>query len=267
MAASKASAVDLFLNKLNLEKYCQNFHSHGYETAVDLFCVTERELEQLQVKDAEERAKILSSARDIDIHWWLVDLGLPQYIDEFRREGIITMEDLKLRREVTTDVFLKDALSILPGHRKRVKREANFLRSHEANFDEVVAGYWGQPPEMTETSHKFIIVPGYLKSGKGKEALSSELIQFTVDSGSEVAVTANDHLISHLQLEYLQNIESRGVHAAESKPIYRGVLQLGQEEVAVEVMPDRFCTVGSPVMKKFRHDIDETTHRWFKERQ
>ena len=64
MAASKASAVDLFLNKLNLEKYCQNFHSHGYETAVDLFCVTERELEQLEVKDAEERAKILSSGKD-----------------------------------------------------------------------------------------------------------------------------------------------------------------------------------------------------------
>lgn len=259
--------MDLFLNKLNLEKYCQNFHSHGYETAVDLFCVTDRELEQLQVKDAEERAKILSSARDIDIHWWLVDLGLQQYTVEFRREGIITMEDLKLRREVTTDVFLKDALSMLPGHRKRVKREANFLRSHEVSCDEVVAGYWGQPPEMAETSHQFMIVPGYLKSGNGKEALSSDLIQFTVDSGSEVAVTANDHLISNLQLEYLQNIESRGVHAAESKPIYRGVLQLGQEEVAVEVMPDRFCTVGSPVMKKFRHDIDETTHRWFKERQ
>ena len=37
------------------------------------------------------------------------------------------MEDLKLRREVTTDVFLKDALSMLPGHRKRVKREGKYL--------------------------------------------------------------------------------------------------------------------------------------------
>ena len=66
-------------------------------------------------------------ARDIDIHWWLVDLGLQHYIDKFRREGIITMEDLKLRPEVTTDVFLKDALRMLPEHRKRVKREGKYL--------------------------------------------------------------------------------------------------------------------------------------------
>lgn len=66
-------------------------------------------------------------ARDIDIHWWLVDLGLQRYIHEFMREGIITMEDLKLRREVTTDVFLEDALRMLPGHRKRVKREGKYL--------------------------------------------------------------------------------------------------------------------------------------------
>ena len=32
--------------------------------------------------------------------------------------------------------------------------------------NEVVAGYWGHPPEMTENNHQFIMVPGYLKSGK-----------------------------------------------------------------------------------------------------
>lgn len=64
MAASKASAVDLFLNKLNLEKYIENFHSHGYETAIDLFCLTEGDLEQIKVKGAEERTKILSSGKD-----------------------------------------------------------------------------------------------------------------------------------------------------------------------------------------------------------
>lgn len=65
-------------------------------------------------------------AREVDIHWWLLDLGLQRYTQEFKGQGINTMEDLKLRREVTSDAFLKDALRMLPGHRKRVKREGKY---------------------------------------------------------------------------------------------------------------------------------------------
>lgn len=54
---------------------------------------------------------------------------------------------------------------------------ANLLRSHEATCTEVVAGYWGQPPEMTENNHQFIMVPGYLKSGKG-EGMFMSLVEY-----------------------------------------------------------------------------------------
>lgn len=64
--------------------------------------------------------------------------------------------------------------------------------------------------------------------------LSSQLIHFIVDSGSDV-VTASESLIAELQLPYLRNVESRGAHAAADKPIYRGVIKLGTEEMQVEV--------------------------------
>ena len=67
------------------------------------------------------------------------------------------------------------------------------------------------------------------------DAQSSGLIQFIVDSGSEVGVTVTSQFIKDLQLEYLHNIESRGVHATRDRPVYRGVLKLGSEEFDVEV--------------------------------
>ena len=69
------------------------------------------------------------------------------------------------------------------------------------------------------------------------DAQSSGLIQFIVDSGSEVGVTVTSDLIKDLQLEYLHNIESRGVHTTRERPVYRGILKLGSdlEEFDVEV--------------------------------
>ena len=55
-----------------------------------------------------------------------------------------------------------------------------------------------------------------------------------MDSGSDV-VTATESLINELGLEYLRQIESRGVHSVATKPIYRGVLTLGTDQLEVEV--------------------------------
>ena len=65
-----------------------------------------------------------------------------------------------------------------------------------------------------------------------------------MDSGSEVSVTATEQLISELKLEYLQNIESRGVHAVADKPTYKGVLKLGKEEIEVEVWWPKCCFIS-----------------------
>ena len=74
------------------------------------------------------------------------------------------------------------------------------------------------------------------------DALSSDLIEFIVDSGSEVSVTVKGELITELKLEYVKNVESRGVHASADKPTYKGVLKLGNEELEVEVRRKNFLS-------------------------
>lgn len=77
----------------------------------------------------------------------------------------------------------------------------NFLRSHEASCIEVVAGYWGQPPEMTENSHEFIMVPGFLKSGKGEGMRMSPV----------------EYYEPALMMEDVQIIQSGGFHTSSRR--------------------------------------------------
>ena len=39
----------------------------------------------------------------------------------------------------------------------------------------VVLGYWGKPPEMKDSKHQFLMVPGYLKSDKGEGMCGSSV--------------------------------------------------------------------------------------------
>ncbi|KAJ7385025.1 hypothetical protein OS493_018718 [Desmophyllum pertusum] len=265
--ASRSSAVEIFLDKIGLERYRSRLESQGYQTVFDLCLIEERDLDLLSIRDPEHRAKILEAAAVLDIEEWLKHLGLESenYIEGFRAEQINTIRDLK-QREINEDLL--DSLEIMiPGHRKRVKWAATFLKWHSAEEPDtslVVVGYWGQPPGLVDNQHPFLCVPGYLKSDTGEGTLSSQLIHFIVDSGSDV-VTASESLIAELQLPYLRNVESRGAHAAADKPIYRGVIKLGTEEMQVEVMPESINSVGNVVMRRFKHYINETLHRWLKD--
>ena len=61
--ASRSSAVDTFLEQIDLTKYCESFQSQGYETAFDLCVLADKDLDSLGIVDQEERAKILSAGR------------------------------------------------------------------------------------------------------------------------------------------------------------------------------------------------------------
>lgn len=261
------SVVRIFLEQISLEQYCHRLESQGYKTALDLCLLDEEDLDSISILNPEERTRILKAAAELDIQLWLKHLGLEDYLNEFKREGILTVKDLQTR-SITDDLL--DALEVMiPGHRKRLKCAVSFLKGYnspQGNVAKVVTvGYWGQPPNMTDNTHPFLCVPGYLKSDTGDQASSSEVIQFILDSGSEVGVTVPQDLISKLKLEYLHDIESRGVHASANTQAYRGVLMLGSEEIPVEVMADRFATVGNTVMRKFKHYINGTFHRWLKD--
>ncbi|CAH3028233.1 unnamed protein product [Porites evermanni] len=266
--AVSGNVVKTFLEKINLEKYSGRLVGQGYQTALDLCLLNEEDLNLISVTDKEDREKILQAASELDIEVWLNHMELDSYINEFKREGIHSVKDLRAH-EISDDLL--DALEVMiPGHRKRIKTAVSFLNSNISGPDDVsvsavVIGYWGQPTEMEGNNFDFLCVPGFLKSSTGEDAQSSGLIQFIVDSGSEVGVTVTSQFIKDLQLEYLHNIESRGVHATRDRPVYRGVLKLGLEEFEVEVMPDRFCTVGAVVMRKFKHFINGHLHRWLKD--
>lgn len=226
------------------------------------------DLDSLSIRDPDDRSKILQAAAVLDVADWLQHLGLDHetgYLERFRAEGINTVRDLKTR-EWNDDLL--DSLEIMiPGHRKRVKCAATFLKWHTAQEPDtrvVVLGYWGQPPGLEDNPYPFLCVPGYLKSDTGQGARSSELIVFIVDSGSDV-VTATESLIADLQLEYIRNVDSRGPYSAADKPLYKGVLKLGTEEFQVEVIPEKIATVGHVVMRRFKHYINGSLHRWLKE--
>ena len=63
MAASRSFIV--FLEQINLEKYCENFDSHGYDTVFDLCLLEDKDLDSLNIVDQEDRAKILEAGKNL----------------------------------------------------------------------------------------------------------------------------------------------------------------------------------------------------------
>ena len=69
-----------------------------------------------------------------------------------------------------------------------------------------------------------------------------ELRHCMVDTGSEV-VTIDKDILPELNLRFLQNIKSKGIHKVEEKPLYRGVLVLGNKEIEVDVSLNKMIRV------------------------
>ena len=61
--ASRSFAV--FLEQINLEKYYENFDSHGYDTVFDLCLLEDKDLDSLNIVDPEDRAKILEEGKNL----------------------------------------------------------------------------------------------------------------------------------------------------------------------------------------------------------
>lgn len=65
------------------------------------------------------------TASGLDIALWLDQMKLEAYLNEFKREGIHTVKDLRAN-EISDDLL--DALEIMiPGHRKRIKSAGKSL--------------------------------------------------------------------------------------------------------------------------------------------
>ena len=100
-----------------------------------------------------------------------------------------------------------------------------------AKPDPVVYGYWGKD-ESVPAERDFLWVKGRIKSNN-PDSNAAEL-KFMLDTGSEV-MTCDNNVVKQLGLEYIKTIISKGIHKEEERPIYRGTLLLGDQELEVEV--------------------------------
>ena len=112
---------------------------------------------------------------------------------------------------------------------------ASHIQSASRRKEPVACGYWGKNGDVAPTSetHFLWVNKCLIKSNiPGNDPV--ELFNCMVDTGSEV-VTIKEDILSHLDLTFLQNINSKGIHKVEEKPLYRGVLVMGRKEIEVDV--------------------------------
>ena len=96
---------------------------------IELDCLIARLLLKFPASDSEHDEYIYfllyPQASELDIALWLNHMELDPYINEFKREGIHTVKDLRAY-EISDDLL--DALEVMiPGHRKRIKTAGKCL--------------------------------------------------------------------------------------------------------------------------------------------
>lgn len=84
-----------------------------------------------------------------------------------------------------------------------------------------------------------------------------------VDSGSDV-VTLREEVLDSLDLELIGPINSKGVHASRTKNLYRANMIIGNQSLEIEVMGESYDSIGSRVIRHFRHYITGNRHIWLK---
>lgn len=57
------NSVEIFLDKIGLERYRARFESQGYDTVFDLCLIEEEDLSLLSIRDPIDRAKILEAGK------------------------------------------------------------------------------------------------------------------------------------------------------------------------------------------------------------
>ncbi|XP_013391172.1 uncharacterized protein LOC106159430 [Lingula anatina] len=258
-----------FLRSLDLSQYFEMFKTKGYERESDLVDLDEKDLDDLLITDPEHRRLVLVASQGLEISPegalldFLVANGLEHYYENFLHEH----RDMDMIENIdTTQARSFQELEItLPGHRKRLHRAVTQLRkrrklSAEAE-DPVATGYWGKPRPLADAKNDFLCIHAAIK-GVG-DADYEQMLEFMVDSGSDV-VTVEESTLSRLRLEHLGTVKSHGVHATKEKQIYRAMLRIGREEIEIEVMGETYNSLGSQVIRHFRHYINGNRHIWLK---
>lgn len=282
--------VKNFLSRLGLDVHFKMFIAKGFDSEDDLPFLNDKDLDCMYISDAPDRSKILQAAlnfkpsKEFQLYKWLHSIGLDHYFINFIQSELVDLMDIS--RLNLPDESLYDELEItLPGHKRRLERAADQLsKKHYTTFPSVniddgaqpsdvlpfdnyapeipvAFGKWGKPKCLQDAKYDFLIVDATVVSTR--DPRDRVEIEFMVDSGSDV-VTIRQEVLDSMDLELIGPIHSKGVHASKVTNIYRANLQVGNEYVEVEVMGESYDSIGSRVIRHFRHYINGSRHIWLK---
>ncbi|XP_052817414.1 uncharacterized protein LOC128243592 [Mya arenaria] len=286
--------VKEFLDKLGMRKYFDMFVAKGFDKEGDISHLTEGDLKSMYIIDTDDRNRILEAAhhfhpsRKYMLHEWLQAAGLSHYFISFMESDLTDIA--ALARLKLPDEDLYDELEItLPGHKRRLERAVRQLAKNnmtrvpkmevqepenenkETTGSDVIClqkpelavtyGRWGKPRCLLDAKYDFLLLEATVVSTL--DSRDRVDIEFMVDSGSDV-VTMRQEVLDSLDLELIGPINSKGVHASRVKNLYKANIVIGHVSLEIEVMGESYDSIGSRVLRHFRHYISGSQHIWLK---
>ncbi|XP_060079918.1 uncharacterized protein LOC132559324 [Ylistrum balloti] len=264
--------VQTFLEDLGLLQYFDMFVIKGFDCEDDLCHIDSADLDSMMVSDPDHRRQILHAARrfkpspEYKLLEWLKTNGLDYYFPNFvNSESANDLDQIKTLNLPDPDVF--DELEItLPGHKRRLERAVSRLRKRikvmDPSPEEPLAhGRWAKPMSLQDGKFDFLVLDATVFSTRDRK--KSHTLEFMIDSGSDVT-TIREEVLENLDLELLGRIHSKGVHGSKSTNLYKAFLRIGNQELQIEVMGESYDSLGSRVVRHFRHFIDGSRHLWLK---
>ncbi|WAR11691.1 hypothetical protein MAR_025871 [Mya arenaria] len=277
--------VKEFLDKLGMRKYFDMFVAKGFDKEGDISHLTEGDLKSMYIIDTDDRNRILEAAhhfhpsRKYMLHEWLQAAGLSHYFISFMESDLTDIA--ALARLKLPDEDLYDELEItLPGHKRRLERAVRQLAKNnmtrvpkmevqepenenkETTGSDVIClqkpelavtyGRWGKPRCLLDAKYDFLLLEATVVSTL--DSRDRVDIEFMVDSGSDV-VTMRQEVLDSLDLELIGPINSKGVHASRVKNLRTDHKM---------VMGESYDSIGSRVLRHFRHYISGSQHIWLK---
>ncbi|XP_060556254.1 uncharacterized protein LOC132716926 [Ruditapes philippinarum] len=286
--------VQGFLSRLDLAEHVEMFMAKGFDSEDDLPYLKEEDLDSMYITDHKARQKILQAAphykpsREYILYDWLRGKGLDHYFVSFIQSELIDLVDIA--RLNLPDEQLYDELEItLPGHKRRLERAVRSLaKKHKTSLPSfirykpdvsrsdseqsapitslenelpVAYGRWGKPRCLVDAKYDFLILDATVVSTN--DPRDRVHIEFMVDSGSDV-VTLRQEVLDSMDLELIGPINSKGVHGSKVKNLYRANILIGNQLIEIEVMGESYDSIGSRVIRHFRHYINGARHIWLK---
>ncbi|BFZ12690.1 hypothetical protein BsWGS_15729 [Bradybaena similaris] len=263
--------VKTFLAGLGMLKYHEMFTIKGFDDESDIPYLTAFDLKNtIMVANQSDISTILAHARSFRpssehaVNAWLCSNSLGYYFISFIQSELTDLR--KIAQLSLPNEELYDELEIvLPGHRKRLERAVQRLKLEQVNNaaaeTPVSYGWWGKPECLPQAKFDFLCVKASLFSSHDSQNFAT--VDFMIDSGSDVSTVQEDTL-RKLNLQLIGPVYSCGIHGGNHTNLYKGRLKLGDQQLDIEVMGSNYDSLGSRVVRHFRHVIDGQRHIWLK---